>query len=77
MKKQLTLLAAATLACMGTAQAQNSITFYGALDAGLLNMSSTAAGYAAATAGATTATADAGKFTGMKDGGIGGSNLGI
>lgn len=77
MKKQLTLLATATLACLGTAQAQSSINFYGALDAGVLNMSSTAAGYAAAAAGAGTATTDTGKFTGIKDGGIGGSNVGI
>jgi predicted porin len=77
MKQQLTILAAATLACIGSAQAQNSITFYGAMDAGLLNMSSTAAGYAAAAAGATTATKDTGKFTGIKDGGIGGSNIGL
>ena len=77
MNKKLNLLAAAALSCVGVAQAQNSITFYGALDAGVLNMSSTAAGYAATSTSATAATADTGKFTGIKDGGIGGSNLGL
>ncbi len=72
MKKQLTLLAAATLACMGTAQAQNNITFYGALDAGVLNMSTSTS-----SALYTPTTTDAGSFSGIKDGGIGGSNLGL
>ena len=72
MNKQLTLLAAATLACMGTAQAQHSITFYGALDAGVLKMSTTTASPVY-----TPTTADAGGSSGIKDGGIGGSNLGI
>jgi predicted porin len=72
MKKQLTLLATATLACMGTAQAQNSINFYGALDAGVLKMSTTTASPVY-----TPTIADAGGSSGVKDGGIGGSNLGI
>ena len=72
MSKQLTLLAAAaTLCCAGTAQAQNSVTFYGALDAGVLNMSTTAG------ASYIPSTTDTGKFSGIKDGGIGGSNIGI
>ena len=72
MKNQLTLLAAATLACMGTAQAQNSITFYGAMDAGVLNMSTSTS-----SAVYTPTTTDAGSYSGLKDGGIGGSNLGL
>ncbi len=73
MSKQLTLLAAAaTLCCAGTAQAQNSVTIYGALDAGVLNMSTSTS------SGAYTPTlTDVGSSTGIKDGGIGGSNIGI
>ncbi|PQA82572.1 hypothetical protein C5F52_13315 [Limnohabitans sp. TS-CS-82] len=72
MNKKLNLLAVAALSCVGVAQAQNSVEFYGALDAGVLNMSSSTASPAY-----TPTTADAGKSTGIKDGGIGGSNLGI
>jgi predicted porin len=71
MNKQLTLLAAAALACAGAAQAQNNVTVYGALDGGVLNMSTTAG--ALYTPSAT----DTGKLTGIKDGGIGGSNVGL
>ncbi len=70
MNKHLPLLAAAALACSGTAKAQNNFSIYGTLDAGVLSMSSTAASYIP------TAT-DAGRATGFKDGGIGGSNIGI
>jgi len=72
MKPQLTLLAAAALGLTGTAHAQNSVTLYGALDGGVLNMSTTAPSPAY-----TPNTTNAGSFTGIKDGGIGGSNVGI
>lgn len=75
MNKQLSILAAAALAYAGAAQAQNvlpGVTVYGALDGGVLNMStSTASPVYTPTA------ADAGGATGIKDGGIGGSNVGI
>jgi len=84
MNKKLTLLAAAALSCVGAAQAQtqtqtpeplpNSITIYGALDGGVLSSSTSSLIYAP---GAIAGTADKGKFTGFKDGGIGGSNIGI
>jgi predicted porin len=70
MNKQLTLLAAAALSCAGAAQAQNSVSIYGALDAGVLNTSTTAGALY-------TPSADTGKLTGIKDGGIGGSNIGL
>lgn len=72
MNKQLTLLAAAALCCAGTVHAQNNVTVYGALDAGVLNLSTTSGG-----AGYIPSTTDKGSFTGLKDGGIGGSNIGI
>ena len=75
MNKQLSILAAAALACAGAAQAQNilpGVTIYGALDGGVLNMSTSTASPAY-----TPTTADAGGATGIKDGGIGGSNVGI
>jgi predicted porin len=71
MNKQLTLLAAAALACAGAAQAQNNVTVYGTLDGGVLNMSTTAG------ASYIPSTTDTGKLTGIKDGGIGGSNVGL
>ena len=82
MNKQLTLLAAAVMCCTGAAQAQtttptesqNNITIYGALDGGVLSSSTSATIYAPALIAGT---ADKGKFTGFKDGGIGGSNVGI
>jgi predicted porin len=69
----LSTLAVAVLACCNTVQAQNSMTFYGTIDAGVLNLSSTSA----SPAGYVPSAADGGKFSGFKDGGIGGSNLGI
>lgn len=79
MNKQITLIATAALACAGAAQAQttlssgqNSVTIYGALDGGVLNMSTTTASPAYFPT-----TADAGGATGFKDGGIGGSNIGL
>jgi predicted porin len=76
MNKQLTLLAAAAMSCAGAAQAQtqllNNVTVYGALDGGVLNMSSTTASPVY-----TPTTANAGGATGVKDGGIGGSNIGL
>ncbi len=80
MNKQLTLLAAAALCCTGAAQAQstapapsaNNITIYGALDAGVLDVSTSTAAPLY-----TPNTTDAGKATTFKDGGIGGSNIGI
>lgn len=79
MKKQLTCVATAVLACTGAVQAQttlssgqNSVTIYGTLDAGVLNMSTTTASPAY-----TPTTTDAGRATGFKDGGIGGSNIGL
>ena len=83
MNKKLTLLAAAALSCAGVAQAQstppapsqNNITIYGALDGGVLSSSTSALIYAPGATGA--GTADNGKFTGFKDGGIGGSNIGV
>jgi predicted porin len=82
MNKKMTLLAAAALTCIGAAQAQstgpapsqNNITIYGALDGGVLSSSTSATIYAPALI---SGTADKGKFTGFKDGGIGGSNVGI
>lgn len=73
MNKKMNLLALAALSCVGAAQAQNSVSFYGALDAGVLNMSTSVAGVPVYTPN----TGDAGKSTGIKDGGIGGSNIGI
>lgn len=73
MKKQLSILAAATLTAT-FAQAQTAplaVTFYGALDAGVLSTSTT--GGAAYNDMATSA----GSSTIFKDGGIGGSNLGV
>jgi predicted porin len=72
MNKQLTLLTAATLGCIGAAQAQNNVSIYGALDGGILSMSATTASPVY-----TPTINDAGKSTGIKDGGIGGSNIGI
>jgi predicted porin len=71
MNKQLTLLTAAALGCIGAAQAQNNVSVYGTLDGGVLNMSTTAG------ASYIPNTADTGKLTGIKDGGIGGSNVGL
>ena len=71
MNKQLTLLTAAALSCAGAAHAQNSVSIYGALDGGVLNMSTTAG------ASYIPSTTDTGKLTGIKDGGIGGSNVGL
>ena len=72
MNKQFALIATAALACVGSAHAQNAATIYGVLDAGVLNISTTGTG-----TGYIPALADGGKNTGFRDGGIGGSNLGI
>ena len=72
MNFRLTLLTAAAIATAGTANAQNSVSVYGALDAGVLNLSTTSSG-----AGYIPNATDKGSFTGLKDGGIGGSNIGI
>jgi len=80
MNKKLTLLAAAALSCIGAAQAQtqtpaplpSSITIYGALDAGVLDMSTSTASPVY-----TPTTTDAGQARTFKDGGIGGSNIGV
>ncbi len=79
MNKKLTLLAVAALSCAGAAQAQtpspapspSGVTIYGALDGGVLSVSTTAG------ASYVPNTTDAGKLTGIKDGGIGGSNIGL
>jgi len=72
MNKQLTLLAAAALSCASAVHAQNNVTVYGALDGGVLNMSTSTA-----TGAYTPTTTDKGSSSGIKDGGIGGSNIGL
>lgn len=75
MKKQYTILTAAALLGIGAAHAQSSVSIYGALDAGILHLSTNSD--TASTKGYIPNATDKGSFTGLKDGGIGGSNLGI
>jgi predicted porin len=71
--KKINFVAVAAVACSGAAYAQTNVTVYGALDAGVLNMSSISGG----AAGYVPSAVEAGSFTGLKDGGIGGSNIGV